>query len=56
MSGVLVNVNDTVLLISEDGKRFYTRVRSSHRQHTHQGIIEHDDRTHLEPHERENVA
>ena len=43
MSGVLVKVNDTVLLISEDGKRFYTRVRSDHRQHTHQGIIEHDD-------------
>jgi tRNA (adenine57-N1/adenine58-N1)-methyltransferase len=43
VSGVLVNINDTVLLISEDGKRFYTRVRLGHRQHTHQGIIEHDD-------------
>ena len=43
VSGLLVNVGDTVLLISEDGKRFYTRVRSGHRQHTHQGIIEHDD-------------
>jgi tRNA (adenine57-N1/adenine58-N1)-methyltransferase len=38
-----VKANDTVLLISEDGKRFYTRVRPGHRQHTHQGIIEHDD-------------
>jgi tRNA (adenine57-N1/adenine58-N1)-methyltransferase len=33
---------DTVLLISEDGKRFYTRLKTGHRQHTHQGIIEHD--------------
>ena len=33
---------DTVLLISEDGKKFYTRLRPGHRQHTHQGIIEHD--------------
>jgi len=33
---------DTVLLISEDGKRFYTRLKAGHRQHTHQGIIEHD--------------
>lgn len=31
------------MLISEDGKRFYTRLRPGHRQHTHQGIIEHDD-------------
>jgi tRNA (adenine57-N1/adenine58-N1)-methyltransferase len=37
-----MQANDTVLLISEDGKRFYTRLRSGHRQHTHQGIIEHD--------------
>jgi tRNA (adenine57-N1/adenine58-N1)-methyltransferase len=43
LSGISVQANDTVLLISEDGKRFYTRVRPGHRQHTHQGIIEHDD-------------
>jgi tRNA (adenine57-N1/adenine58-N1)-methyltransferase len=35
--------DDVVLLISEDRKRFYTRLRSGHQQHTHQGIIEHDD-------------
>lgn len=35
-------INDTVLLISEDGKRFFTQLRSGYRQHTHQGIIEHD--------------
>ncbi len=39
----LVNPNDTVLLISEDGKRFYTQMRPGHRQHTHQGIIDHND-------------
>lgn len=40
---ILVQPNDTVLLISEDGKRFYTRLQPNHRQHTHQGIIEHND-------------
>ena len=35
--------NDTVLLISEDGKQFYTKLRPDHRQHTHQGIVEHND-------------
>jgi tRNA (adenine57-N1/adenine58-N1)-methyltransferase len=35
-------VNDTVLLISEDGKRFYAQLRPGQRQHTHQGIIDHD--------------
>jgi len=34
--------NDTVLLIGDDGKRFYTRLHPGYRQHTHQGIIEHD--------------
>lgn len=33
---------DTVLLISEDGKRFYTRLQPGRRQHTHQGIIDHE--------------
>ena len=33
---------DTVLLISEDGKKFYTRLKPGRRQHTHQGIIDHD--------------
>lgn len=42
MGGSLAQVNDTVLLITEDGKRFYTRLIPGHRQHTHQGIIEHD--------------
>jgi tRNA (adenine57-N1/adenine58-N1)-methyltransferase len=34
---------EVVLLISEDGKRFYTQLQPGHRQHTHQGIIDHDD-------------
>ena len=34
--------DDLVLLISEDGKRFYTRLTPGRRQHTHQGIIDHD--------------
>jgi tRNA (adenine57-N1/adenine58-N1)-methyltransferase len=43
MSGsALVQADDTVLLISEDGKRFYTRLRPGHRQNTHLGVIEHD--------------
>lgn len=43
MTTPLVNPNDTVLLISEDGKRFYTQMRPGHQQHTHQGIIEHNN-------------
>ena len=43
MTPPVVNPNDTVLLISEDGKHFYTQMRPGHRQHTHQGIIEHND-------------
>jgi tRNA (adenine57-N1/adenine58-N1)-methyltransferase len=39
---VLVQANDTVLLIGEDGKRFYTRLRPGYRQNTHLGMIEHD--------------
>ena len=35
-------VGDTVLVIGEDGKRFYIQLRAGYRQHTHQGIIEHD--------------
>ena len=34
---------DTVLLISEDGKQFYTKLNPGRRQHTHQGIIDHND-------------
>lgn len=43
MSQPAAQANDTVLLISEDGKRFYTRLQPNHRQHTHQGIIDHND-------------
>ncbi len=43
MSSPQANAGDTVLLISEDGKRFYTRLRAGRQQHTHQGIINHDD-------------
>jgi tRNA (adenine57-N1/adenine58-N1)-methyltransferase len=39
----MARANDTVLLISEDGKKFYTRLTPGWRQHTHQGIIDHDD-------------
>jgi len=42
MPKALAQANDTVLLISEDGKKFYTKLISGHRQHTHQGIIDHD--------------
>ncbi|MCP4361214.1 MAG: tRNA (adenine-N1)-methyltransferase [Chloroflexi bacterium] len=38
----IMQAHDTVLLISEDGKKFHTQLRAGHRQHTHQGIIEHD--------------
>lgn len=40
---VPVQANETVLLISEDGKKFYTKLTPGRRQHTHQGIIDHDD-------------
>ncbi len=40
--GAVVQANDTVLLISEDGKKFYIRLMPGFRQHTHQGIIDHD--------------
>jgi tRNA (adenine57-N1/adenine58-N1)-methyltransferase len=39
----LIQSGDIVLLISEDNKRFYTKVRPDHLQHTHQGIIAHND-------------
>ncbi len=42
MSDPRAQANDTVLLVSEDGKKFYTRLVPGYRQHTHQGIIEHD--------------
>ena len=42
MTSSLAQADDTVLLISEDGKKFYTRLRPGHQQHTHQGIIDHD--------------
>ena len=35
--------SDTVLLISQDGKKFYIKLTSGHRLHTHQGIIEHNE-------------
>ena len=38
----LAQIDDLVLLISEDGKRFYTRLVAGRQQHTHQGIIDHD--------------
>jgi tRNA (adenine57-N1/adenine58-N1)-methyltransferase len=43
MSSTVAAVNDTVMLISEDGKRFYTQLQVDRRQHTHQGIIDHND-------------
>ena len=42
MSHTAAQMNETVLLISEDGKKFYTRLTPGYHQHTHQGIIEHD--------------
>jgi tRNA (adenine57-N1/adenine58-N1)-methyltransferase len=42
MIDALAQPNDTVLIITEDGKKFYTRLLPGYRQHTHQGIIEHD--------------
>jgi tRNA (adenine57-N1/adenine58-N1)-methyltransferase len=38
----VAQVDDLVLLISEDGKRFFTRLRPGLQQHTHQGILKHD--------------
>jgi tRNA (adenine57-N1/adenine58-N1)-methyltransferase len=38
----LVQPNDTVLLISQDGKKFYIKLTPGHRHHTHEGIIDHD--------------
>jgi tRNA (adenine57-N1/adenine58-N1)-methyltransferase len=43
MADAAVQAHDTVLLISADGKKFYTKLSPGHRQHTHQGIIDHDD-------------
>ena len=40
---VPAQANETVLLISEDGKKFFTKLTPGRRQHTHQGIIDHDD-------------
>jgi tRNA (adenine57-N1/adenine58-N1)-methyltransferase len=42
MTDALSQPNDTVLIITEDGKKFYTRLAPGYRQHTHQGIIDHD--------------
>ncbi len=42
LSNSPAQANDTVLLITEDGKKFYIRLRPGHRHHTHRGIIEHD--------------
>lgn len=43
MSGSQAQADDTILLISQDGKKFYTRLKPGWEQHTHQGIIAHDD-------------
>ncbi len=43
MDGSMIQANDTVLLIGEDGKRFYTQLKPGQRFHTHQGIIKHND-------------
>ena len=42
MTSSITQPNETVLLISEDGKKSYTRLTPGRRQHTHQGIIDHD--------------
>ncbi len=42
MSAEQAQINDTVLLVTEDGKKFYTRLEPGYQQHTHQGIITHD--------------
>jgi tRNA (adenine57-N1/adenine58-N1)-methyltransferase len=38
----LAQAHETVLLISQDGKKFYIKLTPGHRQHTHQGIVDHD--------------
>ena len=38
----LAQPNNTVLLISQDGKKFYIKLIPGHRHHTHEGIIDHD--------------
>jgi tRNA (adenine57-N1/adenine58-N1)-methyltransferase len=43
MTNPVTQPNETVLLISEDGKKFYTKLTPGRRQHTHQGIVDHDD-------------
>lgn len=43
MSNMLAQANDIVLLIGEDGKRFYTRLVPGQRHHTHLGILLHDE-------------
>ncbi|RME78833.1 MAG: tRNA (adenine-N1)-methyltransferase [Chloroflexi bacterium] len=43
MKPIVLQPDDTVLLISQDGKKFYIRLQPGHRQHTHQGIIDHND-------------
>jgi tRNA (adenine57-N1/adenine58-N1)-methyltransferase len=42
MTHSLVQENDTILLISEDGKRFYIKLKSGYRLNTHQGAIDHN--------------
>ena len=43
MDNTIAQPDDTILLISEDGKQFYTRLTAGRMQHTHQGIINHDE-------------
>ncbi len=43
MSNTIAQINDTVVLISPDGKRFYVRLQPNRRQHTHRGIVDHND-------------
>ncbi len=42
MSASVAQAEDIVMLISEDGKRFFVRLMPGYRQHTHQGIVDHD--------------
>jgi tRNA (adenine57-N1/adenine58-N1)-methyltransferase len=39
----LAQENDLVLLISQRGKRFLIRLKAGASQHTHRGIVQHDD-------------
>jgi tRNA (adenine57-N1/adenine58-N1)-methyltransferase len=39
----LAQENDLVLLISERGKRFLIRLKAGASQHTHRGVVQHDD-------------